>query len=135
LARTLLSKDSNLALHALKDKIKAYTRCQLPRAKDILPALYKFMESDGMFQETPPQLFAAPKHGIPGGGWEALKDALAWSLTSGSFLDSQLFALDSKPRADAPTIRPIYFCSTAGGDFLPKLVNRGFSTLWLQQRY
>jgi hypothetical protein len=134
LARTLSSKDSNLALHTLKDKIKAYTRGQLPRAKDILPALYELLDSDGMFEETPPQLFPAPKHGIPGGGWEALKDALAQSLTSGSFLDSQFYALDSK-RAGAPTIRPIYFCSMAGGTFLPKLIKCGFSALGLQEHY
>jgi len=51
LARTLLSTDSGPARRALKDKIKAYNRGELPYAKDILPALYRLMESDAAFEE------------------------------------------------------------------------------------
>ena len=130
LARTLLSTDSSPAVGALKDKIKACTRGQLPHAKGILPALYELMEGDvSAFEVTPTQPPVPSKQGVAGGGWEWLKDALTWSLTSGSFLDSQFYALDSKPRAGPPTIRPIYFCSMVGGTFLPRLVKCGFSTL------
>ena len=122
LARTLLSTDSSPALPALKDKIKAYTRGQLPHAKDILPALYQLMERGEALKETPIQPPAPSEQNIADGDWERLKDALAWSLTSGSFLDSQFYALDSKPQVGAPTIRPMYFCSMVGGTFLPKLV-------------
>ena len=127
--------DSSPALPALKDKIKAYTRGQLRHAKDILPALYQLMERGEALKETPSFLtrlfgrqFTHPKQDVAHGDWGRLKDALIWSLTSGSFLDSQFYALDSRPRAGAPTIRPMYFCSMVGGTFLPKLVKCMFST-------
>ena len=132
MARTLLSTDSSPALHVLKDKINAYAAGQLPHAKDILPALYELMETDEAFKETTP--LAPPpapsKRVTAGGDWEGLKDALIWSLASGSFLDSQFYALDSKPRAGVPMIRPIYFCSMVGGTFLPRLVKCGSSASW-----
>ena len=120
--------DSSPGLHALKDKAKACTRGQLPHAIDIIPALYELMERDEALKETPTKSPAPSKQNVAGGGWRRLKDALIWSLTSGSFLDSQFYALDSKPQASMPTIRPIYFCSMAGGTFLPKLVKCRFST-------
>ena len=127
LARTLLSTDSSSPLRALQDKIEAYTSGQLPHAKDVLPALYELMETDEAFKRTRAQPSAPPEQDIADGDWEGLKDALTWSLTSGSFLDSQFYALDSNPRAGAPTIRPIYFCSVAGGTLLPRLVKCEFS--------
>ena len=128
LARTLLSGDSSPALHALKDKIKAYAGGRLPHAKDILSALYELMETDEAFGETNPPAWspALSKQATAGDNWERLKDILTWSLKSGSFLDSQFYAPDSKPRAGVPVIRPIYFCSMIGGTFLPKLVKCGF---------
>ena len=136
LARVLLSTDSSPALHALKDKIKAYTAGQLPHAKHILPALYELMETDEAIKLTAPHAWPAvpSKPAATGGNWERLKDALTWSLTSGSFLDSQFYALDSKPRAGVPMIRPIYFCSMMGGTFLPRLVKCRFSTSEFQER-
>lgn len=129
-------------LDALKDKIKAYTQGQLPHAEDVLPALYEFMERNEPFNETPVQSPVPCKRGSAGvdwkrvkdalkrgtgcGDWKRLKDALTWSLTSGSFLDSQFYALDSKPPAGVPKIRPIYFCSMVGGSFSSKLVKRRF---------
>ena len=96
------------------------------------------METDEAFKET--TLLAQPpapsKRVTAGGGWgRGLKDALTWSLTSGSFLDSQFYALDSKPRAGVPMIRPIYLCSMVGGTFLPRLVKCGFSASWFWERY
>ena len=123
LARILLSTDSSSVLSALKEKIKAYTRGQLLHAKDILPALYELMKKETPFKETFAQPLAPSKLDTAVGDWERLKDALAWSLTSGSFLDSQFYVLDSKPLRGAPTIRPIYFCSTAGASaFSSKLL-------------
>lgn len=126
LARILLSTDSSPTLQALKDKIEAYTRGQLPHAKDILPSLYELMDSDEAFKETPTQPLAPPNKAITGGDREGLKDALTWSLTSGTFLDSQFYALDSKSLSGAPEVRPVYFCSIVGGTFLPKLIKCKF---------
>ena len=117
-------------LDALKDKIKVYTRGHLPHAKNILPALYELMERNEPFKETPVQS-SAPSKGssVTGGDRKGLEDALTWSLTSGYFLDSQFYALESKLPAGEPKIRPIYFCSMVGGTFSSKLVKRGFYTL------
>jgi len=131
LARGLLSTDPGHVLHALKDKIKASTRGELPHANGILPALYEFMEKNEVPKEAPIQ----PSTPSTSGDRKSLKDALTWSLSSGSFLDSQFYALDSKLRAGAPTIQPIYLCSMVGGTFLPKLVKCTFSTSGSRNRY
>jgi len=131
--QTLVSTDSSPVLDALKDKIKAYTNGQLSHAEDVLPALYELMERNEPFKEPPAQSPVPSKRNIAGGDWKRLKDALTWSLTSGSFLDSQFYALDSKPPAGVPKIRPIYFCSMVGGAFSSKLVKRGFYTPGLQE--
>ena len=113
MTRVLLSADSSAVSNVLKEKIKACTLGQLPHAKDILPALYELMKRDKPFKEKfaqPPALSELDTVG----DWGRLKDALTWSLTSGSFLDSQFYALDSKPPRGTPTIRPLYFCSMAG---------------------
>lgn len=115
-----MSGDSSAARRVLKDKIKAYNRGQLPHAKVILPALYELMDSDETFKEIPAQLPAPPYPIISGSCWEGLKTALTWSLTSGTFLDRQFYALDSKSGSGAPRIRPVYFWSKAGDGFLPK---------------
>lgn len=125
LARVLLSTNSSSVLNALKKKIKVYTRGQLLHAKDILPALYELMKKEKPFKETFAQAPAPSRLDTTIGDWGRLKDALAWSLTSGSFLDSQFYALDSKPLGGALTIRPIYFCGTAGPRaFSSKLLKR-----------
>lgn len=126
LAHTLLSTDSGPVLDALKDKIKVYTRGKLPHAKEILTALYGLMERNEPFKKTPVLPFSFFKSRTAGRDWKRLKDALTWSLTSGSFLDSQFYALDSRPPADPSKFRPIYFCSMASGIFSSKLVKRGF---------
>ena len=71
----LLSADSSSVLHALKDKIKAYTGGQLPHAKDILPALYELMETGEGFKEATPlaQPPALSKQATTDGNWEGLK--------------------------------------------------------------
>jgi len=135
LAGALLSTDSSAAWRALKDKIKAYNRGQLPHAKDILPALYEFLDSDEAFKGIPAQSPAPPNKGIAGRDWEGLKDALTWSLTSGTFLDRQFYALDSKSGSGAPGIRPVYFCSIAGDKFLPRVSKCRLFALRLWEYY
>lgn len=122
-----MTSDPGPALNALKEKIKAYTSGQLPHAEDVLPVLYELMRKDKPFEETQTQAPTPPQEGSAGGDWKRLKDALTWSLTSGSFLDSQFYALDSKPQAPAtPTIRPIYFCSMVDGNFSSRLLKCKF---------
>lgn len=127
-----MSADSGPAFDALKDKIKAYTRGQLSHASDVLPALYELMERKEPLKKTQAQPPASSKDGTTGGDWKRLKDALTWSLTSGSFLDSQFYALDSRPSGGTTKIRPIYFCSMADGSFSSKLAKCGFYTPRLQ---
>ena len=80
------------------------------------------MEGDEPVKETPLPAAAPPNQQATGGDWEGLKKALTNSLTSGTFLDSQFYAVESKPSTGLPKIRPVYFCSAVGGSFASKLV-------------
>ena len=122
LARVLLSSNSSPTLELLKAKIKSYGHGGLPHAEDILPALYELMESDEPVKETPLPAAAPLNQEATGGDWDGLKRALTSSLTSGTFLDSQFYAVESRSSTGLPKIRPIYFCSTVGGSFASKLV-------------
>ena len=121
LARVLLSSDPGPTLELLKSKIKSYTHGELPHAEHILPALYELMESDESVKEIPLPAVAPPNQQATGGDWEGLKKALTNSLTSGTFLDSQFYAVESRSSTGLPKIRPVYFCSTVGGSFASKL--------------
>ena len=121
LARVLLSSDSDPTLE-LKAKIKSYGHGELPHAEDILPTLYELMESDEPVKETPLPAATSPSRQASSGDREELKRALTSSLTSGTFLDSQFYAVESRSLAGLPKVRPIYFCSTVGGSFASKLV-------------
>ena len=122
LARALLSSDSGPTLGLLKANIKSYAHGKLPHAEHILPALYELMESDESVKETPFFINASPTQQATGRDWDGLKKALTSSLTSGTFLDSQFYAVESRSSTSLPKIRPIYFCSTVGGSFTSKLV-------------
>ena len=122
LARVLLSSDSSPTLDLLKTKVKCYTHGGLPHAEDILPALYELMESDESVKEAPLPAVAPPDQQAAGGDWEGLKRALTRSLTSGTFLDSQVYAVESRSSTGLPKIRPVYFCSTVSSSFASKLV-------------
>jgi len=122
LARVLLSSDSDPVLELLKTKVKSYAHGELPHAEHVLPALYELMESDESVEETPPTAAAPLNQETTGGDWEGLKKALTSSLTSGSFLDSQFYAIESRSSTSLPKIQPIYFCSTVGGSFVSRLV-------------
>ena len=118
----LLSSDPGSSVESLKAKIKSYTHGKLPHAEHILPALYELMESDESVEETPLPAAAPQNQQITGGEWEELKEALTSSLTSGTFLDSQFYAVETRSSTGSPKIRPIYFCSGVGGSFVSKLV-------------
>jgi len=80
------------------------------------------MESDESIKETPLPAVASPNQQVTGGDWDGLKKALTSSLTSGMFLDSQFYAVESRLSTGSLKIQPIYFCSTVGGSFGSKLV-------------
>jgi len=122
LARALLSSDSGHTLGLLKTKIKSYTHGQLPHAEPILPALYELMESGELIKETPLPVAASSNRQAAGGDWDGLKKALTRSLTSGTFLDSQFYAVQSRTSTGSPKVRPVYFCSAVGGNFTSMLV-------------
>ena len=122
LARVLLSSDSGPTLELLRTKIKSYAHGELSHAEEILPALYEFMESDESVKEMPLPAAAPPNQQATGGDWEGLRMALTRSLTSGTLLDSQFYAVESRSSTGLPKIRPIYFCSKVGDGFASKLV-------------
>ena len=124
----LLSSNSGSTLGALNAKIRSYTSGELPHAEYVLPALYELMESDESVEETPLPAAAPPNQQVTGGDWDGLKEALTSSLTSGTFLDTQFYAVESRPSTGLPKIRPIYFCSAVGGSFTAKLAACGFPT-------
>jgi hypothetical protein len=51
-----------------------------------------------------------------------LKRALIDSLSSGTFLDSQFYAVESRSIIGSPKIRPIYFCSRVDEEFMSELM-------------
>ena len=122
LARVLLSSSSGPTLELLKTKVKSYAHGELPHAEDILPTLYELMESDESVKETSLPAATPPNQQASSRDWEGLKQALTSSLASGTFLDSQFYAVESRSLTGLPKIRPIYFCSTVGGSFASKLV-------------
>ena len=120
----LLSSDPDTTLGLLKVKVESYAHGELPHAEHVLPALYELMESDESVEEVPLPAAAPLNKEATGGDWEELTRVLTSSLTSGTFLDSQFYAVESRSATGLPNIRPIYFCSTVGGSFASKLVAR-----------
>jgi hypothetical protein len=114
LARVLLSSESDPTLGVLKTKIKNYADGQLQHAEHVLPALYELMENDEPVKEAPLPEPASSNQKFPGIDGDGLKKALTSSLTSGTFLDSQFYAAESRSSTGLLKIRPIYFCSMVG---------------------
>ena len=79
------------------------------------------MEGNSSVEETPIPVAAPPNQDVLNGDWIGLKKALTGSLTSGTFLDSQFYAVQSRSSTGTQNIRPVYFCSTVGGKFISKL--------------
>ena len=122
LARVLLSPDSAPTSQLLKKNIRRYTQGEFPHAKHVISTLYNLMENDESVEETPLPEVAAPIHDTVSEDWAGLKKALTSSLTSGTFLDSQFYAVASRSSSSLPKIRAIYFCSAAGDSFPSKLL-------------
>ena len=121
LARQLLSSDSGPTLGLLKTKIESYNHGRLSHAEDVLPALYELIENDEPVDEILPPTPASSNQQVACKDWNGLKKALTSSLTSGTFLDCQFYAVESRSSAGSLKIRSIYFCSTVGGSFASKL--------------
>ena len=130
LARLLLSSNSRSTLQVLMTKIRSYARGGLSHAEHILPALYELMENETSVEEAPLPAAATSNRQVTNRDWEGLKRALTTSLTSGTFLDSQFYAVESKSSTGSPRIRPVYFCSMAGGSFASALAACG-SPVWM----
>ena len=122
LARTLLPPASGRNLEALKEKINSYTRGQLPHAKHVISALYELMESDEPVEEIPLPVPTSSNQQASSRNWAGLKKALTSSLTSGTFLDSQFYAVESRSSTGLPKIRPMYFCSMVDDSLASKLM-------------
>jgi len=118
----LLSSEPGPTLGLLKAKIEGYAHGEFPHAENILPALYDLMESDESVKESPVPVAILPDKQATDGDWEGLKRTLTSSLTSGTFLDSQFYAVESRSSTGLPKIRPVYFCSAVGGGFTSELV-------------
>ena len=118
----LLSSEPDPTLGLLRAKIKEYAHGELQHAEHVLSALYDLMESDESVKETLPPAAPPPDQQATDRDWEGLKRALTSSLTSGTFLDSQFYAVESRPSTGLPKIRPVYFCSTVGEGFTSELV-------------
>ena len=121
LAWTLSSADSDHTLKLLKEKIKAYTHGKLPHAKHVISALYKLMENDQSPKEPLLPVTVSSNRKGTSRDWAGLKKALTTSLTSGTFLDSQFYAIESRSSTSLPNIRPVYFCSAVNGNLMSKL--------------
>ena len=124
LARALLSVDSATTMQSLQKGIESYTRGQLPHATHVISTLYELMESDDsvVIEEIPLPVATFSNKQTPSGDWAGLKKALISSLTSGTFLDSQFYAVESRTSSGLPKLRPIYFCSMVDDSLMSRLI-------------
>ena len=120
-ASTLLSGGPGRASRALEGKIWEYTRGELPHAKHAISALYGLIESDKPVEEIPLPVATSSDQQAPSEDWAGLKKALTSSLTSGTFLDSQFYAVESRSSTGFPKSCPVYFSSMVGGSLVSEL--------------
>ncbi|KAF9793428.1 hypothetical protein BJ322DRAFT_1103822 [Thelephora terrestris] len=121
LARVLLSSEPGTTLASFKEKVKCYTHGKLPYGGHVISTLYELMESDESVKETPLAVAASVER-VPGEEWAGLRRALISSLSSGTFLDSQFYAVESRSTTSSPKLRPIYFCSRVDKNLMSRLV-------------
>lgn len=121
LARNLLSSIEPWKTAALKRKIEFYTSGVLPHAQDVLPALYhRLANPRTMSMRTPHPVQTPPKDGFD---WQVLKSELTKSLSSGAFLNMELYAPASRLSGGQPQLRPLYFCSAVCGEYTTKILS------------
>ena len=119
LARVLLFSDSGPTLESFKEKVRCYIHGELPHGGHVISTLYELMESDESVEEAPLTVAASVDQQVID---EELKRALTMSLTSGTFIDSQFYAVESRSSTGIPEVRPIYFCSTVDDIFVLNLM-------------
>ena len=136
LARSLLSVDSATTMQSLQKGIESYTRGQLPHATHVISTIYEFMESDYSVAaaEIPLPVATSSNKQTPSRDWAGLKKALISSLTSGTFLDSQFYAVESKSSSGLPKLRPIYFCSMVDDSIVSGLITCKFPAQIIYRR-
>ena len=124
LARALLSVYSATTMQSLQKGIESYTRGQLPHATHVISTIYEFMESDDSVEvdEIPLPAATSPNQQTPSRDWGGLKKALISSLTSGTFLDSRFYAVESRTSSGLPKLRPIYLCTTVDDSLMSRLM-------------
>lgn len=125
LARSLLSSSEPWKTAALKRKIECYTAGGLPHAQEVLPALYRrFSNPQFLRPVMPPMRAPNPFRTLPGDGfdWQVLKAELTKSLSSGAFLNMELYAPTSRSSGGHPKLRPLYFCSAVGSECTIKIL-------------
>ena len=127
-ARALLSVDSATTMQSLQKGIESYTHGRLPHATHVISTIYELMESDDSVEvdEIPLPAATSSDQQTLSRDWTGLKKALISSLTSGTFLDSQFYAVESKSSSGLPKLRPIYFCSMVDDSIVSRLVARMF---------
>lgn len=124
LARNLLSSIEPWKTVALKRKIEAYTSGSLPHAQDVLPILYHRLANPRLLSiRTPPPLQAPSRGDFD---WQVLKNELTKSLSSGTFLNMELYALESRSSGGKPKLRPLYFCKAVGCEYTAKMLSCAF---------
>ena len=129
LARSLLSSGEPWKTAALKRKIECYTSGGLPHAQDVLPTLYhrlanpRFLGPINSSMRTPRPLQAHPRGSF---NWKLLKIELTKSLSSGVFSTTELHAPVSRLSGGQPKLRPLYFCSSVGGEYTAKILSCTF---------
>jgi len=125
LAHNLLSSVEPWKTAALKRKIEHYTSGALPHAQDVLPTLYHRLANPlSMSMHTPHPAQTPPRDGFD---WQVLKAELTKSLSSGNFLNMELYAPASRSESGGqPELRPLYFCSAVGGEYTAKILSCTF---------
>lgn len=124
LARNLLSSIEPWKAAALKRKIEVYTSGALPHAQDVLPTLYHRLANPLRLSMRTPHPFQLPQRGDF--NWGALKNELMKSMSSGTFLNMELYAPESRSPAGQQNLRPLYFCSAIGGEYTAKILSCTF---------
>jgi len=117
----LLSSIEPWKTAALKRKIEFYTSGALPHAQDVLPALYHRLSNPQFLSIWTLHPFRAPPS--DGFDWQILKKELTKSLSSGAFLNMELYAPVSKLSGGQRKLRPLYFCSAVGGGYTAKILS------------